>query len=213
MLPGVRVRKYVVERKFPTNLEEHVILSHCRWLTYSSVTLHNPFFLRQSHYCANFLFAMRSNDNVVQISEALIRQKTSLHMVLFLLIVGPFLHEKSLFLRNSELSTRFTKTTEESSHDQTMIFFTKFLERKPFYTPCISSNRTIIAWTVDEERKKISHSPRYIRQQEDSQQDHIGKHFYNDFTIEFASDMTLKERYQHREQRKTKSKSISNPSS
>ena len=37
VLPGARVRKYVVERK-SSNFNDNGILPHCRWLTYSGVT-------------------------------------------------------------------------------------------------------------------------------------------------------------------------------
>ena len=36
--------------QIPTNLRENEIMSHCRWLTYSSVTLHSQCFHRQSHH-------------------------------------------------------------------------------------------------------------------------------------------------------------------
>ena len=45
-----------------------------------------------------------------------------------------------------------------------------------YFPPNISSDRAIIAWTVEERKKKFT-SPWYIRKQEDSHHDHIGKQF------------------------------------
>ena len=42
--------------------------------------------------------------------------------------------------------------------------------------PDISSDRPIITWTVEERRKRLP-LPRYMRQQEDSHQDHVDKQF------------------------------------
>ena len=47
VLPRARVRKYV---DIPTNLKEHGTLSHCRWLTSSSVTLPTRCVQQQSSY-------------------------------------------------------------------------------------------------------------------------------------------------------------------
>ena len=44
------------------------------------------------------------------------------------------------------------------------------------FAPEISSDRAIIAWTIEERRKRLLF-PGYIRQQEDSHQDHIGNQF------------------------------------
>ena len=52
-------------------------------------------------------------------------------------------------------------------------------------TRCVSSDRAIIAWTVEEP------FPRYIRKQEDCHQYHFGKQSTLVFTIEFASGMRL----------------------
>ena len=44
------------------------------------------------------------------------------------------------------------------------------------FPPDISSDRAIIAWTIEERRKRLPF-PGYIRQQDDSHQDHIGNQF------------------------------------
>ena len=47
VLPGQKIRGGT---EIPTNFKEHVILSLCEWLTYSSVILPTRFFQRQSHH-------------------------------------------------------------------------------------------------------------------------------------------------------------------
>ena len=41
--------KYVLEPQIPTNIKDVKMLSHCRWLAFSSVPLHTHYFQRQSH--------------------------------------------------------------------------------------------------------------------------------------------------------------------
>ena len=49
VLPGARVRKYVVECNFQRTSKDNETLSHCTWLTYSSVMLSTRYLQRQSH--------------------------------------------------------------------------------------------------------------------------------------------------------------------
>ena len=74
-----------------------------------------------------------------------------------------------------------------------------------YFPPNIFSDRATIAWTVEKRLTKLT-LPKYIRKQEDSHQDHIGKQSTVYFSIEFPSGMRLKIRYLHREEQKVKRK-------
>ena len=50
VLPGARVRKYVVERKFQRTSRKMRCCPRGKWLTFSSVTLPTRHFKRQSHH-------------------------------------------------------------------------------------------------------------------------------------------------------------------
>ena len=75
VLPGARVSKKIRGgTEMPTNHKENEIVSHCRWLPYSSVTLHIQYVQRQSHFSLgqlrdgginNHFHGTRDNKNIL----------------------------------------------------------------------------------------------------------------------------------------------------